>query len=137
MKLLEELFQTAIVEVLRPRAGPARSQRQYLRFSDAIVVRSDCVGFFVGIKKRQQRRLWTENSMQRVDRLLQQRRGQELQRVPHQNAVEAVIGEMQTLAQEKIGAARIGLVRHKVAVAAECIVQRVQDIVGVNAMAET
>src|SRR5579871_5446398 len=73
---------------------------------------------------------------QMIDGLLQQRRRKELERIPYQRAVEAALRKVQALAQKIIGAARVSLVRHEIAIAAEGFIQRPQDIVRVDAMSE-
>ena len=71
----------------------------------------------LGVKEREHARARPQHAMQRFDHGLQQRRRQKLQRVPHQRAVELLVGKIQRGVQKLLGLQRIGLVFVKIAVA--------------------
>jgi hypothetical protein len=132
MELLEELLQTAIVEILNRPYLVARSERHDLRFHNAVRIERRGLGLFFGVEKRQQRRLRTQDAVQPVDGLLQQRRGQELEGVPDERAVESAVGKFQVFAQKQRGPFRIGLIGDEIAAAAEGFFQGAQGVVGVD-----
>src|SRR5260370_29326608 len=137
MKLLKELLQAAVIEGLGGFAEAPGSQREHPGLDDGEGVQRDMLSLFLAVKKRQQRRLRPENLKQPVHGFLEQHWTEELQRVPNQGSVERLLGEFQSLPKEKIGAPGIGLIGHKISVGAERFVQRVQNIIGINAVAET
>ena len=72
--------------------------------------------------------------MQPLDHGLQERRGQELERVPDQSAIELFLGKAQCCVQEMPDFQRVGLVLVKVAVA-EAFVKLMDEVVGIEPMA--
>src|SRR5690242_18914677 len=98
VEFLKQFFETAIVEILSGLTVASRRQGQDLRFDDAIGIKRDGGGLFVGVKKRQQIGLRPHDVEQPVYGILQELRGEELQRIPDESAVEAVFRKIEAFA---------------------------------------
>ncbi len=134
LKFLEELLEAAIIEILHGTRLPARSERHDLLFDNTIGEQRRRSRLLIGLKKSEQIRARPKYFKQALDGCVEQRRREKLQRVPQQRAVETLAGKFQALGQELTHPLGILLIHDEVAVHSERLVERAQDVIGVDTM---
>lgn len=106
--VLEQFFDRPVVEILRALASSAdpRNLQKRLLILNAVVVHRDAGGLLVRVEENEHRAARPHHAKQLCNRLLEQRRRQELERIPHQSAIEKLIRKFKSFIEKALRRAR-------------------------------
>ncbi len=99
------------------------------------MIDGDMGRFLIRLKEGEYEPARPHHLQQTVDRLFQQRRAEELQRIPNQRGIEALVGETEGLVKETLAVGR-DLLRLQVVAFAEALLDRGQNVVRRQPMTE-
>ncbi len=133
--VLEHLFEGAVVEELGGTVLASGGQEEGFAVYDAVGDQGHSLGFFVGLEEGEQESARPQNPVKTIDGDLEQGRGEELESIPEEGSVEALVGVVQGFFEKKLGALGVRLIRDEVSVS-EGFIEGADDVVRIEAVAE-